>query len=171
MIRPFRARHSARRNVPRLVHAVLLAVVFVGGCVHSPRVARPARHISYWEALAELYPVEAVAVARTDAERKFAEALTSLMAGDIETAEQGFAALRTTAPDSIIRAGSRVIYTATLQYQEKGSDLAALKNEPAQPKADRTDKEGIEWWAVAFKDVPPKTIAFRTSSTVMPMSV
>ena len=93
------------------------------------------------------------------------------MAGDLETAEQGFAALRTTAPDSIIRAGSRVIYTATLQYQEKWSDLAALKNEPSQPKADRTDKASIEWWAVAFKDVPPKTIAFRTSSTVMPMSI
>ena len=171
MIRLSRAARSARHNVYRRVQAVLLAVVLVGGCAHSPRVARPARHISYWEALAELYPAEAVAVARTDAERKFAQALTSLMAGDIETAEQGFAALRTTAPDSIIRAGSRVIYTATLQYQEKWADLAALKNEPSQPKADRTDKASIEWWAVAFKEVPPKTITFRNSSTVMPMSV
>jgi predicted aspartyl protease len=148
-----------------------MAFVFVGACVHSPGVVRPTRRISYWEALAELYPVEAVAAARTDSEKKFAQALTSLMAGDLEKAEQGFAELRLTAPDSIIRAGSRVIYTATLQYQEKWSDLAALKNEPSQPKADRTDKASIEWWAVAFRDVPPKTIAFRTSSSVMPMSV
>ena len=93
------------------------------------------------------------------------------MDGDLEKAEQGFADLRTSATDSIIRAGSRVIYTATLQYQEKWEALAALKNEPSQPKADRTDKASIEWWAVAFKNVPPKTISFRTSSVMMPMSV
>jgi predicted aspartyl protease len=134
-------------------------------------VVRPTRRISYWEALAELYPVEAIGAAHTESERKFAQALASLMDGDLEKAEQGFADLRTSATDSIIRAGSRVIYTATLQYQEKWEALAALKNEPSQPKADRTDKASIEWWAVAFKNVPPKTISFRTSSVVMPMSV
>ena len=148
-----------------------MALVLAAACVHSPGVARPTRRISYWEALAELYPTEAVAAARTDSERKFAQALASLMAGDIGKAEQDFGELRTTAADSIIRAGSRVIYTATLQYQEKWSELAALKNEPSQPNADRTDKASIEWWAVAFRDIPPKTISFRTSSTLMSMSV
>jgi predicted aspartyl protease len=150
---------------------MLLGIVLIGGCVHSPGVIRPTRRISYWEALAELYPVEAVGAAHTDSERRFAQALSSLMEGDLEKAEQGFAELRTSATDSIIRAGSRVIYTATLQYQEKWDALAALKNEPSQPKADRTDKASIEWWAVAFKNVPPKTISFRTSSVMMPMSV
>jgi hypothetical protein len=115
--------------------------------------------------------MEAVGAAHSDSERRFAQALASLMDGDLEKAEQGFADLRTSATDSIIRAGSRVIYTATLQYQEKWEALAALKNEPSQPKADRTDKASIEWWAVAFKNVPPKTISFRTSSVMMPMSV
>jgi len=150
---------------------MLLGVVLIGACVHSPGVVRPARRINYWEALAELYPMEAVGAAHTDSERRFAQALANLMDGDLEKAEQGFADLRTSATDSIIRAGSRVIYTATLQYQEKWEALAALKNEPSQPKADRTDKASIEWWAVAFKNVPPKTISFRTSSVMMPMSV
>ena len=150
---------------------MLLGIVLIGACVHSPGVVRPTRRISYWEALAELYPVEAIGAAHTDSERKFAQALASLMEGDLEKAEQGFADLRTSATDSIIRAGSRVIYTATLQYQEKWEALAALKNEPSQPKADRTDKASIEWWAVAFKNVPPKTISFRTSSVMLPMSV
>jgi hypothetical protein len=150
---------------------MLLGIVLIGACVHSPGVVRPTRRISYWEALAELYPMEAVGAAHTDSERMFAQALASLMDGDLEKAEQGFADLRTSATDSIIRAGSRVIYTATLQYQEKWEALAALKNEPSQPKADRTDKASIEWWAVAFKNVPPKTISFRTSSVMMPMSV
>ena len=150
---------------------MLLGIVLIGACVHSPGVVRPTRRISYWEALAELYPIEAIGAAHTDSERRFAQALASLMDGDLEKAEQGFADLRTSATDSIIRAGSRVIYTATLQYQEKWEALAALKNEPSQPKADRTDKASIEWWAVAFKNVPPKTISFRTSSVMMPMSV
>lgn len=153
------------------MHAILLGIVLIGACVHSPGVVRPTRRINYWEALAELYPMEAVGAAHTDSERRFAQALASLMDGDLEKAEQGFADLRTSATDSIIRAGSRVIYTATLQYQEKWEALAALKNEPSQPKADRTDKASIEWWAVAFKNVPPKTISFRTSSVMMPMSV
>ena len=171
MIRLSRATHSARHGERRWLRVILIAVVTAGACVHSPTLVRPTRRISYWEALADLYPAEAVAAARTDSEKKFAQALTNLMAGDLEKAEQALAELRKTAPDSIIRAGSRVIYTATLQYQEKWSDLAALKNEPSQPRADRTDKASIEWWAVAFRDVPAKTITFRTSSLVMPMSV
>jgi hypothetical protein len=163
--------HSARQYANQRVYAVLMMTVVIGACVHSPGVPRPARRISYWEALAELYPAEAVAAAHNDSEKRFAQALTSLMDGDLEKAEQGFAELRTTATDSIIRVGSRVIYTATLQYQEKWDALAALKNEPSLPKADRTDKASIEWWAVAFKNVPPKSITFRTSSIVMPMSV
>jgi predicted aspartyl protease len=150
---------------------MLLGIVLIGACVHSPGVVRPTRRISYWEALAELYPIEAIGAAHTDSERRFAQALANLMDGDLDKAEQGFADLRTSATDSIIRAGSRVIYTATLQYQEKWETLAALKNEPSQPKADRTDKASIEWWAVAFKNVPPKTISFRTSSVMLPMSV
>ena len=148
-----------------------MAIVLVGACVRSPSSVRPTRRISYWEALADLYPAEAIAAAHTDSEKKFAQALGSLMAGDLEKAEHGFAQLRLSATDSVIRAGSRVIYTATLQYQEKWDVLAALKDEPSQPKADRTDKASIEWWAVAFKNIPPATVTFRSQSILMPMLV
>jgi hypothetical protein len=121
--------------------------------------------------LAELTPADAITAARTPSEKEFAEALGNLMSGDLGKAEQRFGELRRTATDSIIRAGSRVIYTATLQYQEKWGPLAALKNEPGEPKADRADKASIELWADAFKNVPPKTFTFRSSSARMPMSV
>ena len=163
--------HRPGQSAERRAYAVLMAIVLVAACVRSPSSLRPTRRISYWEALAELYPAEAVAAAHTDSEKKFAQALTSLMAGDLEKAEHGFGQLRLTATDSVIRAGSRVIYTATLQYQEKWDVLAALKDEPSQPKADRTDKASIEWWAVAFRNIPPPTITFRSQSILMPMSV
>jgi predicted aspartyl protease len=149
---------------------VLLAAGIVG-CFHSSGAIRQERRISYWEALAELHPAEAITSARTPSEKEFAEALGSLMSGDLEMAEQRFGKLRVTATDSIIRAGSRVIYTATLQYQEKWAALAALKNEPSQTKADRADKASIELWADAFKNVPAKTFTFRSGSTRLSMSV
>jgi predicted aspartyl protease len=163
--------HRPGQRAQRRAYAVLMAMVLVSACVHSPGSVRPTRRISYWEALADLYPDEAIAAARTDSEKRFAQALARLMAGDLEKAEQGFAQLRLTATDSVIRAGSRVIYTATLQYQEKWDVLAALKDEPSQPKADRSDKASIEWWAVAFRNVPPQTLTFRSQSILMPMSV
>jgi hypothetical protein len=141
------------------------------GCVHSSSSLREQRRISYWEALAELVPADAIVAARTPSEKEFAEALGNLMAGDLGKAEQRFGELRRTANDSIIRAGSRVIYTATLQYQEKWGALAALKNEPSESKLDRTDKASIELWADAFKNVPPKTFTFRSSAARMPMSM
>jgi aspartyl protease len=148
-----------------------MATVVLAGCVHTPVSVQAPRRVSYWEALAELRPAEAVATARTESEKQFAEGLRSLMAGDFGTAEQRFGQLHRTATDSIIRTGSRVIYTATLQYQEKWDALAALRNEASQPKADRIDKASIERWAVAFVNAPPKNITFRAPSIVLPMSV
>jgi predicted aspartyl protease len=143
----------------------------IAGCVHSSGTIRQERRVSYWEALSELHPADAIASARTPSEKEFAEALGNLMSGDLEKAEQRFGTLRRSATDSIIRSGSRVIYTATLQYQEKWEALAALKNEPSQSKSDRTDKASIEIWAEAFRNVPRKTYTFRSASTRLPMSV
>ena len=158
------------RSISAKSTIVLLAITTLG-CVHSSSSLREQRRISYWEALAELVPADAIMAARTPSEKEFAEALGNLMSGDLGTAEKRFGELLRTATDSIIRAGSRVIYTATLQYQEKWSALAALKNEPSEPKLDRTDKASIELWADAFKNVPPKTFTFRSSLSRMPMSM
>jgi predicted aspartyl protease len=127
--------------------------------------------MSYWEALAELHPADAVSAARTDSEKEFAEALGNLMSGEIETAEHRLAKLRQTASDTIIRAGSRVVYTATLQYQEKWEALAALKKEQASRPA-LHDRASIELWADAFSNVPAKKSTFRSaqSRAVMSMS-
>jgi hypothetical protein len=143
----------------------------IAGCVHSSGTIRQERRVSYWEALSELHPADAIASARTPSEKEFAEALGNLMSGDLEKAEQRFGTLRRSATDSIIRSGSRVIYTATLQYQEKWEALAALKNEPSQSKSDRIDKASIEIWAEAFRNVPRKTYTFRSASARLPMSV
>ena len=148
-----------------------MVTIAIMSCVKAPASIQPSRRVSYWEALAVLHPADAIAAARTDAEKMFAEGLLSLMEGDFEKAERDFGQLRRTATDSTIRAGARVIYTATLQYQEKWGALAALKNESSRPRAERTDKAGIEQWAIPFMNVPPKTITFRAQSVLLPMLV
>ncbi|MFL5569652.1 MAG: aspartyl protease family protein [Gemmatimonadaceae bacterium] len=155
----------------RSASCLLLATASFAACVRPGRLPRPTRRVNYWEALAELHAADAIAAARNEPEREFAEALANLMSGDIERAERRFGALRLKAPDSVIRAASRVIYTATLQYQEKWQTLAALKNEPSQPKADRTDRASIELWAQAFKDVPAKEFRFRASTARLQLSL
>ncbi|MFL5481637.1 MAG: retroviral-like aspartic protease family protein [Gemmatimonadaceae bacterium] len=140
------------------------------GCVHHQAIARPTGPMSYWEALAELHPADAVIAARTASEKEFAAALGNLMSGDIETAEHQLAILRKTASDTIIRAGSRVVYTATLQYQEKWEALASLKKEQAQ-KPGPHDRASIELWADAFSNVPPKKSTFRSAQSRVGMSM
>lgn len=126
--------------------------------------------MSYWEALAELHPADAVLAARTESEKEFAEALDNLMSGDIETAELRLGTLRQTANDSIIRAGSRVVYTATLQYQEKWGRLSELKKETPQ-RSFLHDRASIELWADAFSNIPPKKFTFRSSQSRVLMSM
>jgi predicted aspartyl protease len=127
--------------------------------------------VNYWEALADLRPEEAIESARTPSEKGFAESLKDLMDGEIAKAESGFGKLKQSADDSIIRSASRVIYTATLQYQDKWADLAELKRDPTTRRADSTDKASIELWAAAFRDVPAKVVTFRSQSTRLPMTV
>jgi hypothetical protein len=157
-------------NLQRLC-AIASVAIGVAACFHSSPNLRPNRHVNYWEALAELHPVEALESARTPSEKDFAQALQNLMDGDIDQAEADFGRLRTSASDTIIRAGSRVIYTATLQYQENWQALAALRSEPGQSKTDLTDRASIELWANAFRDVPAKSLTFRSSSALLPMLV
>lgn len=164
------ATHRSRQSAERRI-CIVLATAVVTGCVTTSPPVQPSRLVSYWEALAVLHPVEAIAAAHTESEKIFAEGLQSLMAGDFEKAEHDFGQLRRTAMDSAIRRASRVVYTATLQYQEKWPALATLKSESSQPKADRTDMASIELWAIPFMSVPPKTITFRAQSVLMRMLV
>lgn len=150
--------------------ALTLLPSALAGCFHAgpPRIVHPA---NYWEALAGLHPADAVAAAQTPSETEFAEALGDLMSGDIQRAEDRFEKLRNSATDSIIRAGSRVVYTATLQYQEKWRTLSALKTDSAQTQLEQHDRASIELWADAFKAAPPKVSTFRSSTGRLQMSI
>ena len=152
-----------------MVAKSLLALLVLAACSSAPRNERPAPPLNYWEALARLDSKRAIAVGRTSAERHFAESLNNLMLGDIRKAEIGFDILRRFASDSVLRSGSRVLYIATLQYQEKWEELAEIARDSTRPSI--ADKAGIELWALAFSNLPRKTAAFRARSENVPMLV
>lgn len=154
-----------------MVAKSLLALLVVAGCASAPRPEPPATDVNYWEALARLESNKAIAAARNEAERNFAESLNSLMLGDIAKAEKGFDALRRSATDSVIRSGSRVMHIATLQYQEKWVELAEIARDTASARTKNPDKAAIERWALAFRNLPPRTAEFRGRVETVPMSV
>ena len=152
-----------------MVAKSLLALLVLAACTSAPRKERQVTPLNYWEALARLDAEKAIASARTRAERHFAESLSHLMRGEIVKAEMGFDILRRFATDSVLRSGSRVMYIATLQYQEKWEELAEIARDTTRPSIG--DKAGIEAWALAFSNIPRKTATFRTRSENVPMLV
>src|SRR2546428_11278290 len=88
MDRRLRSTHRSRQC------AIILLTLALAACVHSSRALRPPHRASYWEALAELHPADAVAAARTESEKEFAEALGNLMAGGLGKGGHRFGKLR-----------------------------------------------------------------------------
>jgi clan AA aspartic protease (TIGR02281 family) len=154
-----------------MVAKSLLVLLMLVACTSVPRSDRAIPDLNYWEALAGLDVDRAIAVARTSAEKQFAESLKSLMVGDIEKAEQGFDALRRLPSDPVIRAGARLMYIASLQYQEKWTELAQVAPDSARSNEERPNKASIQQWARAFTGIPPKRSDFRRRSEELPMSV
>jgi predicted aspartyl protease len=154
-----------------MVAKSLLALLSLVACTSTPRPEPRVADINYWEALARLESAKAMAVARTPTERDFAEALHSLMQGDVAKAEREFDSLRRLATDSVLRSGSRVMHVATLQYQEKWVELAEIARDTTRANAASPDKAGIELWALAFSRIPGKTTEFRARSATVRMLV
>ena len=154
-----------------MVAKSLLALLMVLACTSLPRTEPRGTDINYWEALARLESAKAIDVSRTQTERDFAQALHSLMLGDVGKAERGFDLLRRSAADSVLRSGSRVMHIATLQYQEKWQELAEIARDTTRANAANPDKAGIELWALAFSRIPPKTSEFRAHSATVRMLV
>ncbi len=154
-----------------MVAKSLLALLAALACTTIPRPEQAVVEAGYWEALAGLNAERAIAAARSVEEKDFAESLRSLAAGDIETAERGFDALRQLPSDPMIRSGARVMYIASLQYQDKWAELAGLPRDTTRRIDEPPNRASIEAWARAFSSIPPRRSEFRRRSEDVRMSV
>lgn len=158
-------RHPVRKVWP--IAAVVLALCT--DCAGNRIEMRPVAHPDYWGALGELRPDVAIKYSRTFSQRLFALSLRYMMEGNLESAEAGFASLQAIADDSVLRGAARVAYSAVLQYEEKWAQLSKMPPLTA-PNRD-VDRAGVERWATAFMNVPPKTVDFPGHPVILPMTL
>ena len=164
-----RVSSSRIRPLAKPSAAAVLAIALCTDCAGNGVEMRPVAHADYWGALSELRPDAALKYSRTFSQKLFAVSLRYMMQGDFEPAEAGFASLQAIADDSLLRGGARVAYSAVLQYEEKWSQLSKVP--PLLETSRDADRAGVERWAAAFANVPPKTIAFPSSLAILPMSL
>lgn len=128
---------------------------------------------TFWAAMTSLDPDYARTHSVNNDERQFANALRTVMAGDVDEAELLLDSLARHAADSIVRSASHILLTATLQYQDKWRELAEIVP-PRSLSADSTtkdDRAGVERWAGAFKNVPRRQISFASTVVTLPLSI
>jgi len=138
----------------------------------AARIRKPAPAKSFWIAMTNLDPDYVLTHPVTADEREFARALNLVMSGSPDEAELVLDSLGRHAADSIVRSASHILLTATLQYQDKWKELAEISpHTPGEKDPTDTDRAGVELWAMAFKNVPARTLTFPTGSVVVPLSV
>lgn len=134
------------------------------------RKAAPARN--FWAAVVNLDPDYPQSHPTTPDERRFAEALRMVMAGEADAAELILDSLKRSTSDPLVRSASHILLTATLQYQDKWKDLASLSpRRPLGQDSLERDRAGVEMWAAAFKDVPARRTAFPANPAMLPLTL
>ncbi|HVF40742.1 MAG TPA: retropepsin-like aspartic protease [Gemmatimonadaceae bacterium] len=141
----------------------------------SSAIARPivARSRNFWEAMSNLEPAFIERHSVSDAQRAFAQALDMIMSGQPDEAELRLDSLRAHSSDSLVRASSRRLLTAMLQYQDKWSILAELNPLRTRDSAATLEKDRaeVESWADAFKSVSKRSVMFPRRAVVLPLTL
>lgn len=156
----------------RPIEVTTPAIVAVDTTNRAPirlRKAAPAR--SFWEAIANLDVDYPAGHPVTPDQSAFAAGLRLLMMGQYDKAELVLDSMRRSSGDSIVRTASHILLTATLQYQDKWKELAALPLREARVDTLDRDRAGVELWAAAFKDAAPRQFAFPPGPVVLPLSM
>jgi predicted aspartyl protease len=126
---------------------------------------------TFWQAMAALDTGYATKHTVTDDQKAFSRALGLVMTGKADEAEFALDSIGSTTTDSLVRATSRVLLTAMLQYQDKWkvlADLAAASKREIV-SAEDVNKADVESWAKAFKNVETRTLSFPSKPVSLPL--
>jgi hypothetical protein len=156
-------------------------LIYVPASLTIDTTVRSARHPaainsgshSFWEAMANLDTAFISKQPVSDTQRDFAKALGLAMVGKHEDAALALDGVRATATDSTIKAASRILLSAMLQYGDNWKLLAELDSMARMglKDVDNTDKAGVESWAAAFRRVPSRQMTFPEKASVVPLLV
>ena len=126
---------------------------------------------AYWSAFANFDLPTLRHSAQSDAESQFAEGMTLLAGGNVETAESAFAAASQQRTDVNVAVASQVMLAMTLRYERKWKQLRDLPMTSVLSAQDKLLTREMEQWGKAFADAEPQRIEFPANPLVVPLKV
>jgi hypothetical protein len=128
---------------------------------------------TFWQAMSSLDTEFVAKHTVTSDERAFSHALGLVMIGQQDEAELALDSIGSTTKDTLIRATSRVLLTAMLQYQDKWKILSELTQDAKHDSssADEINKADVERWAAAFRNVGARSLSFPAKPVVLPLLI
>jgi len=126
---------------------------------------------TYWSAFANFDLTTLRHSAQSDPESRFAEGMTLLASGNVETAESAFAAASQQRTDVNVAVASQIMLATTLRYERKWKQLRDLSLTSALSAQDKLLTSELEQWGKAFADAEPQSIEFPTDPFVLPLKV
>lgn len=159
---PFRFRNLARRV--RLVLTPVLAAGCIAGTHPGFDQLTEAERLQlrdqFWYALSSLDLERLEAAPLSGDERRFVDALSLMLAGDVAAAESSFRVIQGSASDSLLREGARLTLTASLQYRGAWDDVAAVPRNRDFEELPESGRASVEIWAAVLRGVPQARIEF-----------
>lgn len=126
---------------------------------------------NFWQAMSLLDTGYTSTHASTPDQAAFSHALGLVMSGHQDEAELALDSIGASTSDTLMRATSRVLLTAMLQYQDKWNILAELSGGTKRESVELGDvsKADVESWASAFKQVKRRTVSFPNAPVTLPL--
>lgn len=126
---------------------------------------------TFWQAMSLLDTGYVAKHPVTNDQRAFSRALGLVMTGQQDEAELALDSIGFASTDSLVRATSRVLMTAMLQYQDKWKILSELAggSKPDSIYVEDVNKADVESWAAAFKTVKQRQITFSSKPVTLPL--
>ena len=128
---------------------------------------------TFWQAMSLLDTGYTSRHSSTPDQIAFSHALGLVMSGHQDEAELALDSIGGSTSDTLVRATSRVLLTAMLQYQDKWSILAELADRSKRDsiELEDTNKADVESWATAFKHVKRRVVSFPNAPVTLPLLI
>ena len=128
---------------------------------------------TFWQAMSLLDTGYTSKHPSTPDQVAFSHALGLVMSGQHDEAELALDSVSAIATDTLMRATSRVLLTAMLQYQDKWNILADLTSGEKRDTTefDDVNKADVESWATAFKHVKRRSLSFPNAPVTVPLLI
>ncbi len=126
---------------------------------------------TFWTAFADQDISTLRQAAQTEPEARFAEAMTLLAAGNVESAEAAFLAVSRQQNDFNVAVAAQVMLATTLRYQRKWTELRDLPLNSKLGPDDRNITSDLESWGKAFAGAEREVATFPDKSVTLPLKI